>query len=144
MHGIFTNGCLWHYQWYHETWRLFIVTTVSIFPTRACYLYPTQRSWRGYIGFTLSVCPSVRLPVCGQHHVCSVSSTILAGSISYLPILSTNFRRCIACYHHSFNFSKIYFSTMVPVDSSQIISSGFGKNCNFVVLAFLFSIVLFT
>ena len=39
----------------------------------------------------------VRLSVCGQNRVRSVSSTILIGSISYLHILSSNFRRCVAC-----------------------------------------------
>ena len=39
----------------------------------------------------------VRLSVCGQNGVRSVSSTILIGSISYLHILSSNFRRCVAC-----------------------------------------------
>ena len=39
----------------------------------------------------------VRLYVCGQNRVRSVSSTILIGSISYLHILSSNFRRCVAC-----------------------------------------------
>ena len=39
----------------------------------------------------------VRLSVCGQNCVRSVSSTILIGSISYLHILSSNFRRCVAC-----------------------------------------------
>ena len=42
----------------------------------------------------------VRLSVCGQNRVCSVSSTILIGSISYLHILSSNFRRCVACNAH--------------------------------------------
>ena len=54
----------------------------------------------GYTGITLSVCPSVRLSVCGQNRVCSVSSRILIGSISYLHILSSNFRRCVACNAH--------------------------------------------
>ena len=45
----------------------------------------------------LSVCPSVCLSVCGQNRVRSVSSTILIGSISYLHILSSNLRRCVAC-----------------------------------------------
>ena len=45
----------------------------------------------------LSVCPSVRLSVCGQNRVRSVSSTILIWSISYLHILSSNLRRCVAC-----------------------------------------------
>ena len=43
----------------------------------------------GYTGFTLSVC--------GQNHVRSISSTIHVGSISYLHILSSNLRRCVAC-----------------------------------------------
>ena len=42
-----------------------------------------------YTGITLSVC--------GQNRVRSVSSTILIGSISYLHILSSNFRRCVTC-----------------------------------------------
>ena len=37
----------------------------------------------------------VRLSVCGQNRVHSVSSIILTGSISYLPILLSNFRRCV-------------------------------------------------
>ena len=47
-----------------------------------------------------SVRPSVRLSVCGQNRVSSVSSRILIGSISYLHILSSNFRRCVACDAH--------------------------------------------
>ena len=39
----------------------------------------------------------VRLSVCGQNRVRSVSSTILIGSISYLHILSSNIRECVAC-----------------------------------------------
>ena len=38
----------------------------------------------------------VRLSVCGQNCVRSVSSTILVRSILYLQILSSNFRRCVA------------------------------------------------
>ena len=60
----------------------------------------------GYTGITLSVCPSVRLSVCGQNRVRSVSSTILIGSISYLHILSSNFRRCVAC-NARFKIKKI-------------------------------------
>ena len=40
---------------------------------------PIQRSWKG--GILVSPCPSVRLSLCGQNHVSSVSSTILIGSI---------------------------------------------------------------
>ena len=53
------------------------------------FLYPPfQRSYWYHL---------VRLSVCGQNRVRSVSSTILIGSISYLHILSSNFRRCVAC-----------------------------------------------
>ena len=50
---------------------------------------PLQRSWKGVYWYHL-----VRLSVCGQTRVCSVSSRILIGSISYSHILSSNFRRC--------------------------------------------------
>ena len=40
---------------------------------------------------------SVRPSVCPASRVCSVASTVLVGSISYLHILSSNFRRCVAC-----------------------------------------------
>ena len=53
------------------------------------YLPTFKEVERGYTGFTLSVC--------GQNHVCSVSSKIVARSISYLHILSSNLRRCVAC-----------------------------------------------
>ena len=57
------------------------------------FLYPPlQQSWKGLYWFHL-----VRLSICGQNRVRSVSSTILIGSISYLHILSSNFRRCVAC-----------------------------------------------
>ena len=49
----------------------------------------------------------VRLSVCGQHRVRSVSSTILIRSISYLHILSSNFRRCVACNAH-FEIKKFW------------------------------------
>ena len=51
----------------------------------------------GYTGFTLLAYLSVRMSVCGQNRVRSVSSTILIGPISYLHIAWSNFRRCVAC-----------------------------------------------
>ena len=56
---------------------------------------PAQRSCWGYIGFS----PSVRLSVrpASRPRVRSVVPTVQAGSISYLYILSSNFRRCVAC-----------------------------------------------
>ena len=56
---------------------------------------PLQWSWKG--GILVSPCPSVHLSVCEQNRVRSVSSTTLVGSISYLHIFSSNFRRCVAC-----------------------------------------------
>ena len=84
-----SNGCVL----YQVCWTLFIIS-------------PTSTKLKGrYSGFTLSVRlavrPSVRLSVCTsvcrQNRVRSVSSTILARSISYLHILSSYFRRCVAC-----------------------------------------------
>ena len=53
--------------------------------------YYTQRSCLGYIGFT----PSVRLSV--HSSVRPSRIPVLVGSISYLYILSSNLRRCVAC-----------------------------------------------
>ena len=58
------------------------------------YSYYTPHSTK--LGILISPCPSVSPSVCGQNRVHSVSPTILAGSISYLHILSSNFRRCVA------------------------------------------------
>ena len=56
------------------------------------FLYPPlNESWRGVYWFHV-----IRPSVCGQNRVRSVTSTILAGSISYLHILSSTFRRCVA------------------------------------------------
>ena len=55
-----------------------------------------------------SVSPSLRLSVCGQNRVRSVSSTILIGSISYLHILLSNLRRCVAC-NARFKIQKFVF-----------------------------------
>ena len=49
----------------------------------------------GYIGFTPSVRPSVCPSVHPASRVRSVAPTVLVGSISYLYILSSNFRRCV-------------------------------------------------
>ena len=72
--------------------------------------------------------PSVRLSVCGQNRVCSVSSTILISSISYLHILSSNFRRCVLCnacwkiwkfgeFFKFCNFDFVFFWLGIQYDS---------------------------
>ena len=80
--------------------------TICKFIVRCNYLYMIQSFntyWnhytprfneveRGVYWFHL-----VRLSVCGQNRVRYVSSTIFVGSISYLHILSSKFRRCVAC-----------------------------------------------
>ena len=57
-------------------------------------IHPHNKVVGGYIGFTPSVRPSRVRPA---SHVRSVAPTVLVGSISYLHILSSNFRRCVAC-----------------------------------------------
>ena len=52
-----------------------------------CFIKPAQRSCWGVYWFH-SVCPS---------RVSSAAPTVLVGTISYLHILSINFRRCVAC-----------------------------------------------
>ena len=53
---------------------------------------PCHRSWGGYTGCTLSVHLS-RPPIRLSNRVCYVSFTILAKSLWYLHILSTNFQK---------------------------------------------------
>ena len=57
-------------------------------------LYPRNEVRGGYIGFTLSVCPSVRpLTFC----VRPVASTVLDGFFSYLVRMISSMRGCVAC-----------------------------------------------
>ena len=55
----------------------------------------------------LSVRPSIRLYVCPASCGCSVAPAVLVGSISYLYILSGNFRRFVA-YNISCKNFKIW------------------------------------
>ena len=78
-------------------------------PSRSL-LYPSHNEVvGGYIGFIPAVCPSGR----PASHVRSVAPTVLVGSISYLCILSSNFRRCVACKVSckisKFEFLEIFF-----------------------------------
>ena len=81
----------------------FITSLLAPSLTPPNFLYPRfNEVERGVYWYHL-----VRLSVCGQNRVRSVSSTILIGSLSYLHILSSNFRRCVACKCPSQN-SKIW------------------------------------
>ena len=64
----------------------------------------------------------VRLSVCGQNRVHSVSSTILVRSISYLQILSSNFRRCVMCKVCSkiWNFGKFFKFVALTLSSFDL------------------------
>ena len=73
----------WHFEMYFVDHKFVL------------FIPPASTKLKG--GILVSPCPSVRLSVCGQNGVRSVSSTIVIGSISYLHILSSNFRRCVAC-----------------------------------------------
>ena len=103
-----------HFKISSAKWRLFglglnKLMDVLPYPCPHIIIPPAQRSCWGYIGFTPSVRPSVGPsvppPAC---RVRSVAPTVLVGSISYLYILSSNFRRCVACIVFS-KISKLEF-----------------------------------
>ena len=58
-------------------------------------LYPPTTKLLG--GISVSLRPSVRPSVRPASRVRSVAPAVLVGSISYLYILSSNFRRCVVC-----------------------------------------------
>ena len=61
-----------------------------------------------------SICPFVCLSVRPASHVRSVVPTVLVGSISYLYILSSNFRKCavckVSCKISKFEFLAIFLN----------------------------------
>ena len=65
-----------------------------------------------HLSVCLSICLSFHLSICGQNHVRSVSSTILAGSIFYLCTLSSNFRRCVGCDFFFFFFNLKFWQIL--------------------------------
>ena len=71
------------------------VTYISISKQGHHYTPRLQRSWK--VGILVSPRSSVRMSICGQNRVSSVSSTVFIRSISYLHILSSNFRGYVAC-----------------------------------------------
>ena len=78
-------------------------------------------------GILVSPCPSVRLSVCGQNRVRSVSLTILVGPISYLHILSCNLSRCVA-YNVCFKIKKMNFGEFFEFVTLTLSSSDLGSN----------------
>ena len=67
-------------------------------------------------GILVSLRPSVRPSVCPASCVRSVAPTVLVGSISYLYILSSNFRRCVACKFSFGNFLEVVILTLSCFD----------------------------
>ena len=79
------------------TYREFTNPRMHLFHIFQCFIItPTQRSCWGVYWFH-SVRPSIRPSVHPASHVRSVTPTVLVGFISYLYILSSNFRWCVAC-----------------------------------------------
>ena len=114
-----------HNDWLHFLSRTSSVSAwVSLLMIKqifSAFIIYVIGSWRGYSGFTLSVR--------GQNNVCSVSPTIPAGPISYLLILSTNCRRCVACLDfkkfQSLKFCQIFFTSWLSTSWSKNIWQNF-------------------
>ena len=69
----------------------------------------------------------VRLSVCGQNRVRSVSLTILVvGSISYLHILSSNLRRCVMC-NVCFKIKKVKFGRILWICNFEFVFFWLGQ-----------------
>ena len=79
----------------------------------------------GYIGFALSVSPSV-----DKNRVHSVSSAILIGSISYLQILASNFRWCVTCIFFKKNFKIKKFEVLANFLNLWRLCFDLGSNMN--------------
>ena len=93
-------ACAVHCNFFHVHWCRNMCHLHGIHISPCIFIPSAQRSWRGLYWFHLvhlSVRLSVHLSVCGQNRVHSVFSTILAGSSSYLYILSSNFQMCVVC-----------------------------------------------
>ena len=91
-------------KWYsitmrHKLCRAFTLDVLASRPVACIYviIILPEYTWRGVYWFHL-----VRLSICGQNGVPSVSSTILAGSILYWHILSNNFKSV----SHVYSFFK--------------------------------------
>ena len=76
-----------------SSWSLTLPLSLSSW---SLWYSPHNKVVGEYIGFSLSVRPCVR-PSVVPHPVPSVARKVLVGFILYSYILSSNFRRCVAC-----------------------------------------------
>ena len=150
-----------HFQWIHDIIKN-IAFLCALLYISLVVIPQLQRSWKGSI--LVPPCPSVgpsvrfsaRPSVCGQNRVRSVSSTILARSISCLHILSCNFRRCVTCFFFKikkFEVFKFVTLTLSYFDLRSILTSFISESktrwgtmdtrvCHYAVTIWLSSIVI--
>ena len=76
---------------------LILLTTEVSVPGKICSYYYTHHATKLLGGILVSLRPSVRLAGHPASRVRSVAPTVLVGPFSYLYILSSNPRRCVAC-----------------------------------------------
>ena len=113
-------------------WPITELHMSTAYADRQCYYTPpAQRSCWGYIGFTPSVRLSVR-PSRVRPATCvrSVASTVLVGSISYLCILSSNFRWCVACKVSCKNFKIWSFGNFLNFVTLTLCCFDLGSDVN--------------
>ena len=106
----------------------FIITPAStkLKGGRVCWFHLVHLSVCRYVrpSVRLSIRPSVCLSV-DRNGVRSVSSTILIRSISYLHILSSNFKRCVTC---NICFKIMYFGKFFKFVTLTLSSFELGSN----------------
>ena len=83
--------CVWWVRVFVLEFSFFRWTMIAKLPSK-CYhpSYHTPPTPTPLLQWKCGILVSVRLSVCGWNRVCAVSSTICAGSISYLYILATS------------------------------------------------------
>ena len=115
--GNFPN--IQHYHWHNAYNECMIIL-------------PAQGSGRGSISFIPSVRPSICLSVRPTSCVHSVASTVLVGSISYLYILSSNFRMCVM-YQFLARFRNLTFSQFCKISKFDFVFFWLGISCESLV-----------
>ena len=133
------NNAIW-LHWYRSTLAQVMACCLTASNTRLdqCWLYPSHSEVVGGV-ILVSLRPSVRPFVRPSvPHPVSVASTVLIGTISYLYILSSDFRGCVACKVHCqikqfeflafffqiCNFDFVLFSLVIWFESLVLVNMG--------------------